>query len=77
MADTVKPAQNAEQDIDKKLNRSELLEKLRRLEELKRDVEAQKRAASKDYSDQLKDIDGEVSDVLELLKNTEATPPPA
>lgn len=72
----VKPAQEAEQDVDKKLNRSELLEKLRRLEELKRDVETQKRTATKDYNDQLKDIEGEIADVLELLKNKEASPPP-
>lgn len=75
VTDKVVPAQKAGAELDTKLSRGELLEKLRRLEETRRDVADAKRTAAKDYGDQLKDIDGEMADVLELLKKAGADKP--
>ena len=56
----------------KAMSRNDLLEKLRRLEEQYRAVEADKKAATSDYNDQLKDLKQEIADVLAALENTPA-----
>lgn len=66
--------QHAETQISNASDRQDLLEKLRRLEELRRDVSSMKKAATADYNDQLKNIDGEIQDLLSVLKNTEPKP---
>ena len=56
--------------VKQQMTRSELLEKLRTLEENKASVTQMKKAASKDYREQLDSLDDELADVLAQLKNT-------
>ena len=51
------------------MNRDELLDKLYRLEKQKAEVSAMKKSMASDYRDQLKDIDGEIKDVMAELEN--------
>lgn len=67
MTDIVTPV-NAEEAS--KPTREELLEKVRRLSETIEDVTDTKKAAAKDYNDQLKSLKDEMHDTLETLKNT-------
>lgn len=69
--DKVVTEQNSPDGVSKASDRNELLEKLRRLEELRRDVEGMKKSAASDYNDQLKDINNEIQDLLAVLKDTE------
>ena len=52
-------------------NKQDLYEKLVRLEETKKDVKAMKKAAAKDYNDQLKDIEAEILDTIDLIKGVD------
>lgn len=63
----------ATQDISSKdlsPERKELLEKLRELQTRHNDVKGVAKAMAKDYREQLADIDGEIKDTLEGLKET-------
>jgi len=51
--------------------RKELLEKLRNLQKQHNDVSDMKKAMTKDYGDQLKDIKAEIDDTLSALEDTE------
>ena len=56
------------------MSRSELLERLRTLEENRNSVEQMKKNAAADYGEQIADLKGEIADVLAQLKNTLAEP---
>jgi hypothetical protein len=62
----------ADKPDGKKLTRAELLEKVRKLSENTQELESAKKAAAKDYGDQLKDVKQEMRDVLEQLKKMPA-----
>jgi len=51
------------------MDKDKLLDKLYRLEKQKIDVEGMKKSMSTDYKDQLKDINGEIKDVIDELDN--------
>ena len=67
MTEAIAPA-SAEQA--KKSDRKELLEKVRRLSESIQATESAKKAASKDYNEELKGLKEELHDVLDQLKDT-------
>jgi len=52
------------------LKRTELLEKVRRLSEFIEVTEGAKRAAARDYNDELKELRKELQDTLAVLKET-------
>ena len=57
----------------KTASRPELLEKVRRLSENIEATESAKKAASKDYNEELKALKDELHDTLDLLKDTPDT----
>lgn len=68
MSEELKPEQQSDSNIGEAVDRNELLEKLRRLEERRAQVEADKRNAASAYNDELKEIKAELGDTLVLLK---------
>ena len=69
---TEKVDSGAPEEAKQQMTRSELLEKLRSLEENKVSIESMKKDATKDYADQITELKKEIKDVLAQLKNTVA-----
>jgi ribosome-binding protein aMBF1 (putative translation factor) len=53
---------------EEKQERVQLLEKVAKLEKQKNDVIAMKKSMSKDYNDQIKDLDDEIKGILKQLE---------